>query len=73
MDNEQFWVAIWKVIGTVLVFLVLTFAGCTSYKTHTVAEAVKGSTNPIAAACAFNAVGSVASNEGILCLKALEK
>lgn len=72
--SEQFWLGFWKVVGVLLAVLVMTAAGCQSYKTKVTADAVKTSTNPIAASCALNTIpGGTAAGGDIICLKALEK
>lgn len=72
-SNEKFYVYVWGIIATALVTIVLGAFAYNSHKNDVVAKAVANSPNPIAAACAFNAVGSNTVTEAVICLKAVEK
>jgi len=50
MDENEFWVRVWKIVGAVVVTVILTAGGCTSYRATLIAE----SPDPIATACAVS-------------------
>lgn len=55
MDGENiFWLNIWRTVGAVVTVGILTFSGCDTYRTKTIAKMVEGGANPIAARCAID-------------------
>ena len=57
MDDNQFWVSIWKMVAVSFCVMVLAIAGCTVNNTRVVNEMTSRGADPIAAACAVNGAG----------------
>jgi hypothetical protein len=58
MDENQYWVAVWKTVATAFCMFVLTIAGCTVNSNLAVKQAIKDGADPIKAGCAINGVNS---------------
>lgn len=54
MNRNEFWLGIWKVLGTVVVLVTITIGGCSSYATSKVAEAINNGVSPLEVTCAIN-------------------
>lgn len=56
MSDDQFWIAIWRTVGTVLAVFVMTFGGCTMHSNYmserVLQNAIAKGANPLDAACA---------------------
>jgi hypothetical protein len=57
MDDNQFWVAIWRLVALLVLAIVVVVAGCTTAADQKVAELVAKGVNPIAARCAIYGAG----------------
>lgn len=54
MNENEFWLGIWKVLGTVVVLITVSIGGCSSYATSKVSEAISNGVNPLEVTCAIN-------------------
>ncbi len=55
MDENQYWIALWRTIAAAFAVLVITIGACTANRQHLVAEAIKSGVDPTAAKCAIEA------------------
>ena len=62
MEDNKFWLVVWKLIAIVVCILIVTVGGCTVYTNDKISKA----DDPIAYACAT-------SGSHILCMAALAK
>lgn len=53
MEDNQFWVNVWKVIATGVVGLAAVIGGCVSHTDYRISEAIKAGAEPLAAYCAL--------------------
>ena len=60
MDENAFWIAMWRTAGTAVTAISVVVAGCTMYGHARVTEMVTGGADPIKAYCAINGVQSAA-------------
>lgn len=51
MDDNQFWLAIWRTVAAAFCVLIVSIGSCTSYQTHKVGEVIKGGADPLRARC----------------------
>ena len=58
MDENQYWVTIWKTVAATFSVLVMTVGGCSVSQQHKIAELVAGGADPIKAQCAIYGVQS---------------
>ena len=58
MEENNFWVAVWRTVGATLVAIVAVIGGCSLYKTSAIKEMVLNGANPIDAACSVGAQNS---------------
>lgn len=65
MEENEFWIAIWRVVGGCICAIALTVAGCSSYRTSKVAEAIASGADPIRARCGLINDGGAA--EAAIC------
>ena len=56
MDDNQFWVAIWRAIFGALIALILTIGGCCSFGAYQTRLALENGADPIKTACAMPTV-----------------
>lgn len=54
MDENQFWVNLWRTAAIAMVAIVLVTAGCTANDTAAIKQMVADGANPIDAMCALN-------------------
>lgn len=64
MAENDFWIALWKLVAVVVCVLIATVGGCSIHKQSKVAELVKGGTDPIKASCGL---GGVTSSNAAIC------
>ena len=57
MDENQFWIAAWKVFATGVVSLAAVIGGCIGHTDYRISEAIKAGTEPLAAYCALSSSG----------------
>lgn len=61
MDENQFWITIWKIVAAVVVTLILTVGGCTVNQQFKIAELVAGGADPLKAQCAIYGAGNTSN------------
>lgn len=54
MENDKFWLAIWRAVIAGIVLFSAVVASCTSYSNALIASSIKGGADPIKAACAIS-------------------
>ena len=54
MDENQFWLSVWKLVAISFCVLTATIGGCTAQSNYLVARAVKDGADPIKASCAIS-------------------
>ena len=69
MSENEFWIKVWKIVGTVVSIFILTVGGCTTNGTYIIKDMVEKGASPIQAACAVHGIGS--SNE-VICIQSLK-
>lgn len=61
MNENEFWIALWRTAGAIVVCIVAVASGCVSYnntiETTRIAEAIKTGVEPLAARCAISGYG----------------
>jgi len=58
MDDNQFYVAVWKIVGTAFCVLAVSIAGCVTHTHYRISEDLKSGVDPLMVACAHNNDGS---------------
>jgi hypothetical protein len=61
MDDNQFWLNLWRAVIAGLCVVVATMAGCTSYKTRQAADLIRNGADPIRVGCALEVGDSTAT------------
>jgi hypothetical protein len=64
MEENQFWLNVWRTVAAAFAALVLTIGGCTANQNRLVAEMVAAGADPIKAHCAIVGVQSIS---GAMC------
>lgn len=54
MDENQFWVSIWKIIAAAFVASMTVFGGCVGHTDYRIGQAIKDGADPIKAYCALS-------------------
>lgn len=54
MDDNEFWIIVWKMVAISFVVVITTTAGCDSYRARLVRDAISSGVDPIKASCAIN-------------------
>lgn len=54
MENNEYWIRFWKVIGVTFSVLVLNITGCVIHRNERITEMVMEGIPPIEASCAVN-------------------
>ena len=55
MNDNEFWIKVWKIAAFVFVVTILNVSGCTINKQSQIRSAIEKGTDPIAAKCAIDA------------------
>lgn len=55
MDDNTYWLSIWRLAAAVAATIALTIGGCTSHRQYRIAEAIKAGHDPQAVRCAVEA------------------
>lgn len=71
MEENTFWLRVWQTVAAALATVVLTIAGCSSYRTAAIERMVQGGADPIKASCAISGTGDV--GQVAICLAAAGK
>lgn len=58
MNENEFWVAVWKVVAIAFVCAVASMSGCVAYQSEKASEMVKGGADPIDAGCSVGLLSS---------------
>lgn len=53
MEENQFWIAVWRATAAVIAVIVMTIGGCNVHQQRAVVHMVKGGSDPMRAACAL--------------------
>lgn len=57
MDENQFWIACWKVIAAGVVCFSAVVGGCIAHTDYRISEAIKAGVDPLSANCALASSG----------------
>ena len=71
MNEGEFWIKFWKTVGTVLILIVATVAGCEFHKDEVKRDLIGKGIDPIAVTCALDGM-----NEGgrsVICANSINK
>jgi hypothetical protein len=68
MDNDQFWIAIWRMVAVVVCVTICAITGCIMHANSLLAK----SNDPIALRCGMNGAGSYGA-EVAICLEKTKK
>lgn len=71
MEENTFWITLWRSVLIALCIIVAIMAGCTMNNDRLIAEAIKNGADPIAANCAFEGFGHDAGRS-LVCNKISE-
>ncbi len=53
MDENKFWINIWKLVSMVIIVLILSLSLCNMYKVNKVSKAIGQGIDPLEASLAF--------------------
>jgi hypothetical protein len=61
MQDLEYWISFWRIVGIVIVSIALSITGCTAHSNKIIADMVEGGAEPIEAYCSisFNTGGSM--------------
>ena len=52
MNENEFWVAVWRAVGLTFIGVSCVIAGCVSYESYVLSEALKQGADPMSISCA---------------------
>jgi len=55
MDENQFWIAVWRAVCAAVAAVAAVIGGCTAHDRYVVRDMVQHGANPIDASCSFGA------------------
>lgn len=64
MDENQFWIAVWRLVGTCFCVVAVSVVGCTVNQHRIIVSAAKDGKDPLAVSCAMTANAVVCSVAG---------
>lgn len=59
MNDNEFWVVVWKCLATVVCIAILTIGGCTANKHRIIGEAIRAGSDPLLVGCAIDDLSDV--------------
>lgn len=70
MNENEFWIALWKIVAAVLCVIAVTIGGCSTYETQQIAKLASAGVDPIKSRCA---VSGVAKRTAVICYSVATK
>ena len=71
MDENTFWISIWRAVAAAICVLVVSIGGCVAHGQHLVSMAINNGADPIKAGCAINGING--STSAAICAAAAVK
>ena len=59
MNDDAFFLTIWKLIAAVIITIVLSMSGCVMHTNTQISRAIENGADPMKASCAFNNDGKL--------------
>ncbi len=69
MEENQFWIAVWRATAAVIAVIVMTIGGCNVHQQRAVVQMVKNGADPLRASCALGLVERAETRCATLAIK----